>query len=319
MPSVFLSYSRDDLPLIDQLEAQLKQTRTISIWRDQENIRGGQKWPKVLGEAIADQDVFLLAWSKNSQRSHFVEFEWCTAIALKKTIVPCLLDSTPLPPSLTATNAISVNDFREIVMAITGAGSATDTGLRTQVIGKLAEITATKEEDVLVAAKSSFDQQNWTVHGNVIQGEHVTVQIGQQTGESTKGFAEKWQTWVGVVVGVLTAATLVVELPKKIEPEPVPKPSPGTTKTVDPEKPKLQFLGGAIRNEANDPLPDVQVSLPQFNLTSTTDPLGQFRFEVTASNQETIALLAQKPGYQPYETDVTAGNTSLGFTMKKRQ
>ena len=96
MPTIFLSYSRADLPLIEQLEAQLKSHQDISIWRDQEQIYGGQKWPKVLGEAIAAQDVFLLAWSKNAAASHFVEFEWCTAIALKKTIVLYLLDSSSL-------------------------------------------------------------------------------------------------------------------------------------------------------------------------------------------------------------------------------
>ena len=69
MPTIFLSYSRADLPLIEELEAQLKNHPEISIWRDQEKIYGGQKWPKVLGEAIADQDVFLLAWSKNSAAS----------------------------------------------------------------------------------------------------------------------------------------------------------------------------------------------------------------------------------------------------------
>jgi hypothetical protein len=54
MPTVFLSYSRTDLPLIEQLEAQLKSHSEIAIWRDQEKIYGEQKWPKVLGEAIAD-------------------------------------------------------------------------------------------------------------------------------------------------------------------------------------------------------------------------------------------------------------------------
>lgn len=40
MPSVFLSYSRDDLPLIEQPEAQLTAHPDISIWRDQgKNLR----------------------------------------------------------------------------------------------------------------------------------------------------------------------------------------------------------------------------------------------------------------------------------------
>lgn len=97
MPSVFLSYSRADLPLIEQLAARLRASSPeILIWRDQEKIYGGQQWPKVLGEAIADQEVFLLAWSKNSAIALFVELEWNTAIALKRTIISCLLDDTPL-------------------------------------------------------------------------------------------------------------------------------------------------------------------------------------------------------------------------------
>src|SRR5512132_2767385 len=99
MPSVFLSYSRSDVTTVEQLEQGLA-ANGVSVWRDQEKIYGGQKWPKVLGEAIADKDVFLLAWSENSAQSYYVEFEWCTAIALKKTIIPCLLDDTPLPASL---------------------------------------------------------------------------------------------------------------------------------------------------------------------------------------------------------------------------
>jgi hypothetical protein len=56
MPSVFLSYSRNDLSLVEQLEAQLKNAPDVSVWRDQESLYGGQRWPKALGEAIAAQD-----------------------------------------------------------------------------------------------------------------------------------------------------------------------------------------------------------------------------------------------------------------------
>ena len=89
MPTVFLSYSRVDLPLIEQLETQLKSYLAISIWRDQGKIYGRQQWPKILGEAIANQDVFLLAWSKHSAASHLVELEWRTAIALSPRVIEC--------------------------------------------------------------------------------------------------------------------------------------------------------------------------------------------------------------------------------------
>jgi hypothetical protein len=41
MPSVFLSYSRNDLSLVEQLEAQLKNAPDVSVWRDQESLYGG--------------------------------------------------------------------------------------------------------------------------------------------------------------------------------------------------------------------------------------------------------------------------------------
>ena len=60
MSSVFLSYSREDLKIIQRLEHGLA-ANGVSVWRDQEKIYWGEKWPKVLGEAIADLDSFLLA------------------------------------------------------------------------------------------------------------------------------------------------------------------------------------------------------------------------------------------------------------------
>ncbi|MEO8341822.1 MAG: toll/interleukin-1 receptor domain-containing protein, partial [Nitrospirota bacterium] len=191
MPNVFLSYSRDDLPLIEQLEAQLKTHPEIFIWRDQDKIYGGQKWPKVLGEAIADQDVVLLAWSKHAAASHFVEFEWTTAIALKKTIIPCLLDSTPLPPSLAATQGISVGDIQEIIAALTHTVPTADASRRAEVTRKLDQITATKPKDVLTEAKALFDQRGWVVQGNVIQAQTVHMHYPSDSSKFSNGPARE--------------------------------------------------------------------------------------------------------------------------------
>jgi TIR domain len=93
MPRVFISYARHDLNAVQQLERAL-QPHDVSIWRDQESIYGGQQWPKAIEEAIAAHDYALLVWSKSAAQSHFVKFEWNSAIALRKTILPCLLDDT---------------------------------------------------------------------------------------------------------------------------------------------------------------------------------------------------------------------------------
>jgi hypothetical protein len=153
MPSVFLSYSQDDLPRIKKLEAQLKKAPDISIWRDQKKIYGKQKWPKVLGEKIAAQDFFLLAWSKNAAnaaKSPFVESEWNTAIALKKKIIVCLLDKFPLPESLRSVQHVpwSHSDISSMLAVL-----KTDAMCKAELLD---HITAKDPSEALKQAKAIF-------------------------------------------------------------------------------------------------------------------------------------------------------------------
>ena len=112
MAKVFLSYARRDLPSLQAVLQDLA-AHGIAVWRDQDNLYGGQRWPKAIGEAIAVHDVLLLVWSQEAAASHFVEFEWNTALALQKRILPCLLDQTPLPPALSAINGIDARQPHE--------------------------------------------------------------------------------------------------------------------------------------------------------------------------------------------------------------
>lgn len=225
MPTVFLSYSRADLPLIKSLEAQLKSHPDISIWRDQDKIYGGQKWPKALGEAIADQDVFLLAWSKNSATSRFVELEWNTAIALKKTIVPCFLDETPLAPSLRTFHGHRLNDVTGLVRSLQATPLA-DAERKESVIRKLNDITATEEKAVLGQIKAIFVQQQWTVHGNVYQaGGNIHIHNEPSTPsalEKAKPAVEKWQTWVVTIGTILAAILAVLQIQERVWPPQTP-------------------------------------------------------------------------------------------------
>lgn len=310
MPTAFLSYSRDDLPLIEQLEAQLKTHSGISFWRDQDKIYGGQKWPKVLGEAIADQDVLLLAWSKHAAASHFVEFEWCTAIALKKTIVPCLLDDTPLAASLKTFHGHPLDDVTGLIQSLRAAPQA-DVQRRGPVIRKLGDITATEETVVLAQAKAVFAQQQWTVQGNVYQaGGDIHIHTGPSkpsTPERAKPLVERWQAWAGLAVAILTAVTLLLDLPEKWR-EPTP--------TVPIE----QQLGGTVLDEVTrEPLEGVVVSLPDFDMKKTTGTDGSFHFRVTGQKQALINFTAEKGGYKIYMNKATLGNADLRFPLEKSQ
>ena len=147
MPNVFISYAREDLAVVRQLEQALK-TSGIAVWRDQESLYGGQQWPKAIGEAISAHDVLLLAWSQHAAASHFVELEWTTAIALRKTILPCLLDETPLPPALSAINGIEMRVLEaalpKILQALQRPVATTDPEHRAEVLDRLQEISSAR-------------------------------------------------------------------------------------------------------------------------------------------------------------------------------
>jgi hypothetical protein len=220
MPRVFISYARHDLIPVQQMERAL-QAHDLIVWRDQENIYGGQQWPKAIGEAIAAHDYVLLVWSKSAAQSHFVEFEWNSAIALRKTILPCLLDDTPLPPALSAINAIDARQlddaFPRILHALQQPVPAPDPARSAIVIAQLRSLTPAGPEEVLQAAKTIFAQQGWRVQGNVYQAAgdfHLT--IAQPETKPAKTIVEKWQTWVALLVGVLTITSLAADLPGKI-------------------------------------------------------------------------------------------------------
>ncbi|GJL63607.1 MAG: hypothetical protein NPIRA04_22610 [Nitrospirales bacterium] len=82
MPSVFLSYASQDEAYAKSLEQGLTE-HGITVWRDKTNLHAGERWPKRLGEAMADQNFFLLLWSHAAAQSDFVELEWNIAMAMR--------------------------------------------------------------------------------------------------------------------------------------------------------------------------------------------------------------------------------------------
>jgi hypothetical protein len=91
------------------------------------------------------------------------------------------------------------------------------------------------------------------------------------------------------------------------------------TETEAPPEVHEQPLAGAIRDEANEPVAEVQVSLPAYGVTTTTNALGSFHLQVEAPDQATVELLAQKRGYRTHEQYATLGNTGLSFTLRGKE
>ena len=161
-PAVFISYARQDWGLAKKFEQALTE-RGFSVWRDQESIYTGENWPKAIGEAIFAQSYVLLFWSKHANKAHFVEFEWSTAIALRKPILPVLLDETDLAPSLRSFHGIPLNDFvgtlAKILKSLEKKTPQKDARSERKVLEKLKEIEAARPEEAIKELQSIFKQE----------------------------------------------------------------------------------------------------------------------------------------------------------------
>jgi hypothetical protein len=311
MAKVFLSYARRDLPALQPLLQNLV-AHGITVWRDQDNLYGGQQWPKAIGEAIAAHDVLLLVWSQEAAASHFVAFEWNTALALQKTILPCLLDQTPRPPALSAINGIDARLPHEALPKILHALRQPVTPAKAEqnarVITALSRITTTDPAEVAQTAKAMFMQQGWHVQGNVYQAAgDIHVTLAHQPAAS---WLAQWQTWVVFLAALLSLITVVLDLPSRIR-----ETFTSTSATTE----VLQTVSGMIVDERQEPLADVEVFVPEFNLTTSTDRHGVFTLQVRAMLQRPVKLVARKGGYITYRADATLGNTSFNFTMRREK
>jgi len=79
-----------------------------------------------------------------------------------------------------------------------------------------------------------------------------------------------------------------------------------------------QVLADNIRNaKAGEPVPSVQVSLPEYGIQVQSNTLGRFRMQVEAPYQASVELVARKPGYRPHEQYATMGNRNLDVDLEE--
>jgi hypothetical protein len=264
-----------------------------AVIRDRNPGGKQQNWPKALGESIAASDVLLLLWSGRAAASDFVELEWCTALALKKTILPCLIDTVPLPASLSAIQSTHIDEVPEAARRAFGTlANETERADQTHteiVIRHLAGIGGRTPSEVLQQAKAAFSQDRWTVQGPVYQAGgdiHITSPPSPK-----KTRLERWQAWVAIVAGILTAISLGLALVRSYAPS---LKGPPTDASV-----QEQSLAGSVWDDAGEPLPGVQVSLLLGDKVlpgDNTDGLGRFSFRVTAPLEADVTLVAQRDG-----------------------
>lgn len=92
-PSVFISYSSEDIKFIDKLYNALMKTKVFNIWQDNLGIRAGDKLSDTIDKAILDCDISLFYLTKFSLESEWVRKEHKTVLNKKRRVVYYFIDS----------------------------------------------------------------------------------------------------------------------------------------------------------------------------------------------------------------------------------
>jgi hypothetical protein len=98
-PKVFISYAWKNQPLAKQLQKDLRRDG-VEVFIDYEKITGGDSLPDRISAGLDWCNTLVLLWSADAAQSYYVSQEWESAFHLKRKIIPCLLDDTPLPALL---------------------------------------------------------------------------------------------------------------------------------------------------------------------------------------------------------------------------
>jgi 3',5'-cyclic AMP phosphodiesterase CpdA len=132
IPTVFVSYAREDRDFVDCLAAGLRRRR-VKVWFD-ERLKGGQAWLRQLATAIENTDAFVLVMSPPSISSSNVEWELDTAQALNKKIFPLMYQACEVPSTILALQYLNI-------------GADYDAGLD-ELVEQLDELANESEEEL---------------------------------------------------------------------------------------------------------------------------------------------------------------------------
>jgi hypothetical protein len=108
MGKAFISYSSSDRFFAELLERRLLD-EGLQVWRDANTLLAGEDWRQSIDLGIKDCKLVIVVMSGNSSKSHYVTYEWASAMALRKTILPVLLEECDHHPKLTPIQHV---DFR---------------------------------------------------------------------------------------------------------------------------------------------------------------------------------------------------------------
>jgi hypothetical protein len=96
---IFVSHSLEDSETAYRIKNEIEHTQDATVFLSEDNILLGHMDDAILHE-IDVCDLFILLYSKNSDKSHYVQHEVGAARAGKKTIIALLLDENVKPDAM---------------------------------------------------------------------------------------------------------------------------------------------------------------------------------------------------------------------------
>jgi hypothetical protein len=96
---VFISYAREDRSFAQEIVRRLKQS-DVTIWRDIEDLRGGDHWQQHIDDALTRAEALIVVMSPSATQSQYVTYEWSFALGAGKRVIPVLYRPTELHPRL---------------------------------------------------------------------------------------------------------------------------------------------------------------------------------------------------------------------------
>lgn len=100
MPNIFLSYARADGKVAaTRLRSELERAG-FQVWRDIEDMQGGQVWKDQLRRAIRAVETVIVLLTPAAVASKYVEWEWENALTLEKRVIPLLIVPCDVPDEL---------------------------------------------------------------------------------------------------------------------------------------------------------------------------------------------------------------------------
>ena len=183
MGKVFISYSRRDIDVVEEIVSQLE-AEGIEVWLDREDIKPGQQWRRQIVEGIDTAEAFILNLSPNSGASDNVLKELNLAEeALEPFILPVMLSEMKIPDEmryqLAGTQFIayyldSKRGVQDLIAEIKKRRSATAARPKVQPPA-FREVEVILENETLESFKENAQKKFLEVMSEIIHGSIVDI------------------------------------------------------------------------------------------------------------------------------------------------